>query len=552
MPCSLHKFLTCCLALAALAASASQPLRRLRTLTDAGGRSIVVKKAGNAQYSWYESGDGRRWTLDDRKVLAPLPAEMAVMQRAFDATTTDGIGILGVSGKGIVPSLGEIRIPVIMVAYADLDFQTGHDQEKLSRYLNEEGYSDEEWAQGSVADYFRLCSYGQFRPRFDVVAKVTLSKGYKHYGAHSGMLNDARVVDLVREAVALAQTQGADFAPYAGTDGKSPIISIIHAGPGEHEDFGDDSGDYVWAHYRIMNIPADETTFGSYIINNEVMRYFDDAGKVVSQPFTGIGTFCHEFGHALGLPDIYDTDGASNGDGETPGLWDIMDYQFMMDGYRPISYSAYERSLLGWLEIETAVQATYTLSPLDQQEAASQLRALRIINPLEPKEYFILENRQESAFYEPEKMGRGMLVWHIDYNSSSWNGNRVNCNAQLQRVQVVPADGEWQPVTDLEKCDEHQQYYTYAGDVFPGYEEVTVFDSHRASYHTGTFGETVKDIAVSDDGNVTCSIGRTTALPMTATPMEAATTYYRMDGRRMSETPQKGIWLQKGRVVVVP
>ena len=530
-------------------AYASQPLRRTMTLPTQDGRCVEVRKCGNARHSWFESADGQLWLQGANRHLTPLRQAPSTLRRAFDANTSEGIGVLGQSGKGVVKSVGECRIPVVMVAYADLDFQDGHDAEKVERYLNAEGYAEEQWAVGSVADYFRMCSYGKFRPQFDVVAKVTLPNGYRYYGAHSGTLNDTRVVDLVNEAVRLAAEQGADFTPYA-QDGRAPIVSIIHAGPGEHEDFGEDCGDYVWAHFRTMSIDAGKVAFSSYIIHNEVLRYFDDSGNVSAQPFTGIGTFCHEFGHALGLPDIYDTDGSVGGEGMTPGYWDIMDYQFMLDGYCPISYSAYERSLLGWVDIAAAEERPYTLAPLDSQADTSFPRAVRIVNPQNEKEYFILENRQESPFFLPQYMGNGMLVWHIDYEATVWNANRVNALEHLQRVQVVPADGAWQDVSDLNNRDENNACYTFAGDIFPGYEEVTVFDANKAAFHSGTFTVRVSDIGMQDDGLLTFCIGNASAVE-TVGQMATDAPWYGLDGRKYKGSTWPGICIRNGQVVLL-
>lgn len=539
------------LALAAglIEAQASGPLRRTRTLPLSDTETVEVQKVGNAEYSWYETADGRRWTRDARtqRLVRWSGAPHNVPCHAYSASGDHGMGTPGTSGRGVVSSVGEPRIPVIMVAYADLDFQEGTDSAKVSRFLNEQGYADEPLAAGSVADYFTACSYGKFSPRFDVVAKVTLQNGYKHYGAHQGALNDAHAADLVREAVELSCAQGVDFAPYA-VDGTAPIVSIIHAGPGEHEDYGDDCDDYVWAHFRPMKIPADGVCFASYIINNETLRYFKD-GAVENEPMTGIGTFCHEFGHALGLPDMYDTNGDADGKGDTPGYWDIMDYQFMYDGYRPTSYSAYERSMLGWLPIMPLTEnGAYTLMPLDAMAPEGSMQAACVVNPQNPSEYFIFENRRKSSFYASAYLGEGMLVWHVDYSETLWNKNLVNTDAALQHVQVVPADGQWQSVKDVNLTDDAGKRYTYAGDIFPGYEEVTVFDGGTATFHLGSLEDAIHDIKVNDDGTVSFTFA--TATGITGIPMEKAphAVIYDMEGRRLKTIPSRGLYILDGRL----
>ena len=74
----------------------------------------------------------------------------------------------------------------------------------------------------------------------------------------------------------------------------------------------------------------------------------------------GIGTFCHEFSHCLGLPDFYPTD-YSNHFGM--GSWSVMHGGCdNNNGNRPCSYTAYERNFLGWMNLSTPTEGeTYTI-----------------------------------------------------------------------------------------------------------------------------------------------------------------------------------------------
>ena len=72
-------------------------------------------------------------------------------------------------------------------------------------------------------------------------------------------------------------------------------------------------------------------TVDHYCILNEI----DGVTKVRS----GIGTFCHEFSHIMGLPDLYTTDGSKH---KTLGMWDLMDYGiYNNDVNTPPNYSVY-------------------------------------------------------------------------------------------------------------------------------------------------------------------------------------------------------------------
>lgn len=563
-------------------AMASQPLRRtvMRQLSD--GTTVNVERRGDAAFSWWQTTDGKRYEMTPDHKLRPLTYYAETLaagygnansgsteasasrsnapHKAMSASTVDGLGEYGTSGMGVVNSLGSPFIPVIMVAFSDKDFLPENTKEKIGRFLNEEGYHDEKYAVGSVADYFDHSSYGAFRPRFEVVAKVTLPNGFKYYGAHSGSATDARRMEVVTDAVRLAEEQGVDFSKFSN-GGRTPLVSILHAGPGEQEDYGEDYGDYLWAHFSQSTVSAQSTTFNSYLMTNETMRDFDQSGKVLTSEYmTGIGTFCHEFGHALGLPDMYDVNGDSNGVGHTPGFWDVMDYQFMYDGFRPMEYSGYERSMMGWLNV-TDIDASMasvpqTIAALGSEDTVPN-QLYRIVCSTNPGEYFLLENRQKTLFYQDTMLGSGMLLWHIYYDSAKWASNIVNVNASQQRVSVVPADGAWQSNGDLNKRDALNQRYTFQGDLFPGYAEVTRFDSSIRNFFCAPFEDSLTGIT-NANGLVTFTyVDRKTVGLEAVEAGDAAEVdgvgapVYDLSGRVLKGTPANGLYIKNGKTTLI-
>lgn len=554
--------------LTTVSAMASQPLRRTVTRQLADGTTVSVERRGSPTLSWWQTADGRRYTLAADNTLRPLADEMlnhddtqvaataprtAAPHKAMDASTANGLGEYGVSGKGMVNSLGSPLIPVIMVAFSDLDFLPGNTIEKVSRFLNEEGYHDETYAVGSVADYFKHNSYGLFTPRFEVVAKVTLPNTHKYYGGHAGSSTDARRGEAIREAVRLAEQQGVDFSKFATGNKRTPLISLLHAGPGEQEDYGKDFEDFFWAHFSQTSITGSTTTFNSYLLSNETMRYFDENDNLTQEIMTGIGTFCHEFGHALGLPDHYDVNGETNGAGQTPGYWDVMDYQFMYDGYRPMEYSAYERSLMGWLHIadldNTKLGQQQRLQPLGAMPADGNV-AYRIVNPNNECEYFLFENRQANPFYQETFLGKGMLAWHINYDAAIWSYNTVNTYADNQRVKVVPADGAWQPNQDLNKRDNDNKRYTFTGDLFPGYTDAHTFDASCDDFASGHLDNQLANINLVDDTIVFNYTNPTLSTHTTLTPQHSTPSYYDLSGRRLPAAPRQGVYLEDGQLKI--
>lgn len=370
---------------------------------------------------------------DTLSTTAPIVKKLELsrnIRKVAYASTEDGLGQYGLSSKGAVSSIGEITIPVIMVEFSDTKFQSTTTIDKMNRFYNEEGYNEESGCKGSVKDYFKAQSSGLFIPTFNVVAKVTLSNGYAYYGSDANG-QDANALQMVKDAVSAAVTAGVDFSQFENTSGKIPLVSILYAGQGQATGGSDDT---VWPHERDLqwyNNTMSGYTFGSYFVGNEL--YYDET-------LMGMGVFCHEFGHALGLPDFYDTS-YSYSDDSPFGYWSIMDEgAYYPDGHAraPIGYDAYEKSYMGWLNIpEITTSDAITLENPNNEEGNS---AVLIRNPNNTKEYFILENRQPGTWY-PSDFGSGMLLTRFAYNQTNWAYNNLNNTDSLKRAEVVTADG---------------------------------------------------------------------------------------------------------------
>ena len=182
---------------------------------------------------------------------------------------------------------------------------------------------------------------------------------------------------------------------------------------------------------------------------------------------TGIGMFCHEFSHLLGLPDYYDT---SNGINYlqylTPGNWDVMDVGlYDMDGYVPPAYSAHERWWLGWGEPTLLNDSTNVTMVADHGSAYCISRDGSTVLSTTPDTVYYLENRQ-LADWDQGLPGHGMLVLRVVYNASIWSANVPNNTGGAPRYIHVPADGTYtySRTTGVQGDD---------GDPFPGSANVT-------------------------------------------------------------------------------
>lgn len=326
---------------------------------------------------------------------------------------------------------GKARGIVILVSFADNDFQSKYTRDVFDDKMNKQGYSDYNF-NGSCRDYFIDQSNGVYSPSFDVVGPVKLSKVMSYYGSNGSQGEDLRPGDMVKEACVYAHDSlGVDFSKYDNNhDGTADFVYIIYAGYAES--YGAPAYT-IWPHKSSMvalgyDLKLDGVAIDTYACSNELSSTSGD-------DLEGIGSFCHEFGHVLGLPDLYNT--RNSGDNQL-GDWDIMDRgSYNNDQRTPPAYSAFERYSLGWMDltdIDTPAD-TMTLG-----ELTTTHQAYRIATATgNEDEYFILENRQQRGWdaYTP---GKGLMITHINYVKSIWDVNTVNVGLQ-PHVDMVEADG---------------------------------------------------------------------------------------------------------------
>lgn len=336
------------------------------------------------------------------------------------------------------PRNGSPRSIAILVNFADESFVVSNPKEAFTRLLNESGYA-ENGGVGSARDYFIASSDSAFQPIFDVYGPYTLSNDMAYYGANVGDNNSPRAADMVMEACFLAEAAGVNFKDYdTDNDGTIDNVFIYYAGHNEAE--GADKNT-IWPHRSIV-------TNTSAVVSG--VRIYDYActSELRGRSGTsmcGIGTFCHEFGHVLGLADLYDTQKSSR---YTVGEWDIMcSGSYNGNGKTPPSYTAFERFSLGWLTpVQLEAAGRYQLQPLPSSNQAYLIAADKFnMNPTSNSEYFLLENRQNIGWDAPSSAlpGTGLLIWHIDYNAAAWNNNAPNNGTPL-RCYVEPAHGRTQ------------------------------------------------------------------------------------------------------------
>src|SRR5690606_21106061 len=144
---------------------------------------------------------------------------------------------------------------------------------------------------------------------------------------------------------------GVDFSEYDNdNDGNVDGVVFVHAGPGAEE--GGLSNLYIWSHRSRLSNSSQEVTYDGVLIDDYMMN---PERRNNNSRMVGIGIFAHEFGHGLGLPDLYDTDD-SNGDSEGIGWWGLMGSgNWAGNEDTPTNFSAWSKIKLGW---QTATDIT--------------------------------------------------------------------------------------------------------------------------------------------------------------------------------------------------
>ena len=436
---SLVVSLLCSVSLWAVVAS-PEPIE----VTQPDGTTITVKLVGDEFHSYYTTLDGTPlrkdkdgWFKADESVVEPtaLSRRMrkAAQERQFAAT---------------FPLSGSPRSVVILVNFSDMQFR--YTREHFDKMLNESGYSDN-GGVGSARDYFIACSDSVFSPIFDCYGPVTLKNTSAYYDKNTSRM-------IVEACNIVSDELGIDMSIYdTNNDGRLDNVFIYYAGHNEAEGA---SSSTIWPHRSIVQT-GDR-------VNGKLIYDYACTSELRGSAGTsmcGIGTFCHEFGHVLGLPDYYDTESSS---AYTIGSWDIMcSGSYNGNGKTPPTYTAGERFELGWITpVQLSEAGSYILEPIENGNKQVYLIAknthnLSWDNP-NPSEYWLLENRQNVGWdrHASSLPGTGMLIWHVDYNGTSWGSNRPNNDIPM-RYHLEEAGG--------------RKGYSAATDPYPGSHNVTQF-----------------------------------------------------------------------------
>lgn len=554
---------------AAMAVPAKHGLWRTLRLVD--GTEVRAQRMGDERTRFWMSDNGLRLTLTDQGAALVLTRKVMserLAKRTIRKSQTQGMLR---PPRRVAPGertsyLGRKRGLVILVEYADVKFKAANTLAKYKRILNEAGYKTSEGFQGSVADYFREQSEGQFEIEFDVVGPYTLKYNREYYGTNIGD-DDQAAEEMIVEACLQADAE-VDFKDYDWDgDGEADQVFVLYAGTGEADSFDDDA---VWPHmYELSETDRqmwlDGVLVNTYACSNEVDMY----GRI-----EGIGCFCHEFSHCMGFPDFYDI----NYEGHFGmSSFDLMDGgAYNADGFVPAGYSAYEKMMCGWrepVELKDSLAIVENLLPMSEGGTG-----YIIYNKAYPSEYYILENRQQTG-WDAGLPANGLMITHVDFDPAIWEYNVPNTildedseevrkygypTNDHQRLTIFHADND----DDLKYWNPRGYYtkQTLTTDLYPylGNDSLTNHSMPAATlYNKNTDGSLLMNVAITDiqqneDGTMDfCFSMRGDAEPDGFKPIQDSRQAirgektYDLSGKLMQSPLSKGIYIVNGKKNVV-
>ena len=389
-------------------------------------------------------------------------ARLAIPEKRFSKQSPSQAG-----PEGVVPPTGTGKIPVIMINFSNTT--TTYTPAQFNTLLFGTGTY-------SMKDYYQEISYGAFTVTGGppgVMGWWTASNTHDYYGTDSGGTgNDAWPGDLVYDAIHAADLSGVfNFNDY-DTDGDCyvDVVAIVHQGTGQE---ASGVATDIWSHSWNLSSAQyyGRSHYGTYTTNDactaipgqnvKINNYIIQPEKLTSSTMQTMGVFAHEYGHALGLPDLYDTDYSSEGIGNwslmAAGSWTYVG----VPGDRPAHMDAWSKYKLGWVT-PTQVSGTLTNESIQQAATAADVYKLLTGTANPPSgEYFLVENRQKTGF-DAGLPGAGLLIWHIDESKTDNTQECIvgpPCSSHY-KVALIQADNLWNLENGTNRGD--------TGDPYPG------------------------------------------------------------------------------------
>ncbi|MEK7774845.1 MAG: M6 family metalloprotease domain-containing protein, partial [Candidatus Zixiibacteriota bacterium] len=378
--------------------------------------AFAIAPSDEAIARWTDEGtlENKLGHLKSFKELGGCTAEHGILKR----TTVDGLSLSAGSA-----TIDTMRTLVLLIDFSDWPasgqgtFGTGKDFDSIL-FSNRETDSIAN-RTGSMTDYYLENSYGHLLIQGDIVGWLRMPRTYAWYEGGDDGLTRGRY--LAYDAAMAAEAAGIDFSQY-DHDGDSTCdgLILVHSGAGA------EAGGYgIWSHKWTVSpsVTLDGVVVSAYTMNPEEDG---STGRLSS-----IGVFCHEFGHFLGLPDLYDIDGVPAGS-QGLGRWSLM---------AAGSYNGNSRTpahLDAWCKAELGFVTPITVTQNIHQASIPEVEHNPVVYKLQnaacgPYEYFLVENRSLTGF-DVGLPSPGLLIYHIDLSAPTENRDNLRYFVALEQA----------------------------------------------------------------------------------------------------------------------
>lgn len=319
---------------------------------------------------------------------------------------------------------GNHAVIVVRIDFPDVQFRSDHDQAYYQNIYN---------GSGGVSDFYKDQSENKIGLTYTVSSKVyRMPNPIASYSSEC----DPSYGSVIGDAVKTADPD-INFKSY-------DALIVEYAGPGD-----------LWAYM------CPSGSFQS-ISTNDGATIFEFVLVPESDPNVGLdasiqATVSHEFGHQLGIPDLYAYGWSGTGE------WDIMSGGEDYSTNKAFSFGAWSKMWLGWVmpQVKVGVDEDETLNSVETNPDV--FIKVPINGNASSNEYFLIECRQKAAV-DQNLPGEGLLIWHIKDDSPYDSNTAVPDDPTTIRTQapvlVEQADGK----EDLENGTNNGD----SGDPFPG------------------------------------------------------------------------------------
>ena len=346
-------------------------------------------------------------------------------------------------GYSFVPHTGNITIPVLLVQFADVKFSVDSPRVAFEQLFNGTEQkalgNNNQYNYGSVSQYFSEMSGGKLNITFKIFGPVTLDNNETYYGGKDpNSSNDENKPQMIKDAIAKLQASDekiTDATPYSSDSSTVDCVYAIYAGRGQN--YGGDSTT-VWAATGTLSTDFAGKNTRWYSVASELSPFIVDATTQKAM-ITGIGVPCHEFSHALGLPDFYpNTSIEAKYHNQQMQHWDLMDGgEYTYKGFCPTAYTAWEKQHFGWpVDIQTLSASQQVTMDKATTEGGT---VYKVVNPDRATDYILLENIHKDG-WNSHLYSEGLMAYHVD--ESAINGlNMPNNTVGYPAMGIIAADG---------------------------------------------------------------------------------------------------------------